>query len=533
MVAKLVCVLGPANGTEYTLAGDEAVVGRATENAVPIPDTSVSRRHVLLKRLPGGWAASDMGSGNGTSINGEVIAEETPLRNGDVISLGDTELKFVDVENSTDRRPVDGVGGGAEGGARPRPVPRASRVARGAAFVDPEAAAKKRRLLIRAGVGLGVVVVAIIGVKVFQLQQENRLGAEAAAHRADRARLGAIFQEGKNLVREGKWADAKAKFEEMSAIDSSYPTLADYLEHASKEVPNQANLEAARQALAKGQVGAAKAALDKVTPDTQQYQQLRAERVELDAKIVTRLSEGRALMDNGGVKDLETMRKLDELAADVLAASPDNRDATELKKQAEVNIAELTKVVAAPVPVGPRPWLDVSARFRDGDVSGAFSLANVCAAKRAPQCVQLVAWISSFSEQYKRVESLTGKELGDLVDLDGRITGGGESKNIKPVKTKLAGLYYKSATSAKAAGEWARAADLANKVLKVDPGHAGAQGIVTELRSKAKDLYLQAYSLKETSPDEAVKLFKDVLAMTARDDETHRKAEGWVDKLQR
>jgi hypothetical protein len=46
-------------------------------------------------------------------------------------------------------------------------------------------------------------------------------------------------------------------------------------------------------------------------------------------------------------------------------------------------------------------------------------------------------------------------------------------------------------------------------------------------------MYLQAYALKETSPDEAVKLFKEVLVMTPKDDENHRKAEDWVDKLQR
>jgi len=46
---------------ERHLAGPELTIGRASENQVSIPDTSVSRKHVLLPKRPEGWAASDMG----------------------------------------------------------------------------------------------------------------------------------------------------------------------------------------------------------------------------------------------------------------------------------------------------------------------------------------------------------------------------------------------------------------------------------------------------------------------------------------
>ncbi|MHB8873037.1 MAG: FHA domain-containing protein [Myxococcaceae bacterium] len=532
--AKLVCTAGPKEGAEYPLTGDEAVVGRASENAVSIPDTSVSRKHVLLRKLPAGWAASDMGSGNGTLVNGEPIAEETVLRNGDLITIGDTELSFADIENSTDRRPLPPRRSGSDQPAgRPRPPPRGTRAQRASQEVDPAAAAKKKKLFIYAGIGVAVVLVSIVGIKVYQQKQADKAGQDAARRQAGRAQLGAIFQEGKNLVREGKWAEAKQKFEEMIAIDPNYPTLPDYLERANKEIPNQEYLAAAEAALDKNQLGPAHVAIDKVGADTQQYQQLRSLKNKLDEKITSRLTEGRGLLDDNGVKDLAKMRQLKEITDDILVASKDHRDAAELKKQAEEAIAELTKVVVPAAPAGPKPWLDVAARFRDGDVSGAFSLANECAAKKHAQCKGLVKLISSFSEKYKRLEALSVKDLNELVELDVKITGGAESKNIKLVKTRLANLYYKSAAAAKAAGEWGRSVELARKVLKVDAGHTGAAAIINELKTKAKDLYLQAYALKETSPDEAVKLFKDVLMMTPKDDETHVKAEGWVDKLQR
>src|SRR5207248_1279992 len=63
-VARMVCLAGPQAGNEYVLEGDEMVIGRAADNAISIPDTSVSRKHVLLRNTGEGWAASDMGSGN-------------------------------------------------------------------------------------------------------------------------------------------------------------------------------------------------------------------------------------------------------------------------------------------------------------------------------------------------------------------------------------------------------------------------------------------------------------------------------------
>jgi hypothetical protein len=55
--AKLVATAGPASGEAFALDGDELVVGRASDNAISIPDTSVSRKHLLIRRAGEGWAA--------------------------------------------------------------------------------------------------------------------------------------------------------------------------------------------------------------------------------------------------------------------------------------------------------------------------------------------------------------------------------------------------------------------------------------------------------------------------------------------
>ena len=535
--AKLACVAGPKAGEEYVLTDDEVVIGRAVENAVSIPDTSVSRRHVMLRKVSRGWMVSDLGSGNGTQVNGEALEQERLLRNGDVITLGDTELSFVD--QSAPPRPVDKprVSSSDLVATRSRvPPTRGPRVSRGAIRAStPEGQASRRKVVWGVIAFLVLGFVGLAGLKWRQKKMEAGRNAANASVLASRSEQGALFQEGKNLVREEKWSEAKAKFDEVLALNPNYPTLQNYLDRATKELPNEEHLNAADQALAKKEIGKAAAELALVTSDTQMDQRVRKARATLEERTTARLLEARGLMDNGGVKDAAKMKKLGEIADDVLKGSPDNRDALEMSKQAKDNLAALSKPVASTGSAGPAPkaWLEVADRFREGDVTGALALANECATKRISQCRSLPMQITSFSEKFKSLETLSDRELEALDELDQKIGGGQSSKMGRQIGTRLNAGLYKRASAAKASGDWARAMEFARKILKHDSGNSAAQSIVSEARGKAKDLYLQAYAMKESTPDEALRLFKDVMQMTPKDEELHVKAENWVQKLQK
>jgi hypothetical protein len=188
--------------------------------------------------------------------------------------------------------------------------------------------------------------------------------------------------------------------------------------------------------------------------------------------------------------------------------------------------------VPVPVREGPKPWLEVIERFRDGELTAAFSLSEECGSKGFSQCRTLNKQISQFSDDLKKVEKMTPKELGELLDLDEKITGGPRSKSAKGAAVKLANFHYKNASQAKAAGDYARAMDLAVKALAADPSHAAAQALKTDMRSKSKDVYQQGYTMKDSDPDEARRLFNEVVKMTSPDDEFHQKAKNWLRKLQ-
>jgi pSer/pThr/pTyr-binding forkhead associated (FHA) protein len=73
--------------------GETRVLGRAPTCDFAIPDSTVSSRHAELTRTADGWLIRDLGSRNGTRLNGWLVKEDG-LQPGDVLALGSTEFVF-------------------------------------------------------------------------------------------------------------------------------------------------------------------------------------------------------------------------------------------------------------------------------------------------------------------------------------------------------------------------------------------------------------------------------------------------------
>jgi pSer/pThr/pTyr-binding forkhead associated (FHA) protein len=85
----------PAGPVRVPLQGERATIGKAEGNDVPLPpDATASRLHAVLERYPTGWSVRDLGSRNGTWVNGERAWQERRLRDGDQLLLGMTRLIF-------------------------------------------------------------------------------------------------------------------------------------------------------------------------------------------------------------------------------------------------------------------------------------------------------------------------------------------------------------------------------------------------------------------------------------------------------
>src|SRR6185436_2040019 len=93
--------------------GAPMLVGRAPTCDVPVFDPTVSRRHAELTLVAGGVKVTDLGSANGTFVNGEKITDRT-VRGGDVVTFGKVVFKLQD---SAPPRPLPPALAGAPAGA--------------------------------------------------------------------------------------------------------------------------------------------------------------------------------------------------------------------------------------------------------------------------------------------------------------------------------------------------------------------------------------------------------------------------------
>jgi hypothetical protein len=90
-------VWGPHGHNVVELVGSQLSVGKSAEADLSIEhDGAVSRMHLRLERLGTSWCASDLGSRNGTFVNGERLIGTRSLRDTDEIRLGRTRLVFRD-----------------------------------------------------------------------------------------------------------------------------------------------------------------------------------------------------------------------------------------------------------------------------------------------------------------------------------------------------------------------------------------------------------------------------------------------------
>ena len=90
-------VISGVQSWRFPLQTERITVGKAGENDLALDtDPTASHLHAILERFPAGWCVTDLGSSNGTWVNGERIWTSHRLRHGDEIRIGHTRLIFRD-----------------------------------------------------------------------------------------------------------------------------------------------------------------------------------------------------------------------------------------------------------------------------------------------------------------------------------------------------------------------------------------------------------------------------------------------------
>ena len=102
----LIVVSGPHEGLMFALDAQEHVIGRGDDCSIQLVDEKASRNHCRIQRQAGDtldgsgvsinkWILEDLGSSNGTSLNGQVVSEPVHLEEGAMIGIGTTHAIFL------------------------------------------------------------------------------------------------------------------------------------------------------------------------------------------------------------------------------------------------------------------------------------------------------------------------------------------------------------------------------------------------------------------------------------------------------
>lgn len=271
---------GPDAGRKRLFKGARLVIGRIPGVDLLLKDQSVSRRHVELVQDEGGVLLRDLGSGNGTTVNGAQVTEKK-LEHGDEIRVGKTTIRFVDEvafrkarEEAEKKEAEEKAKAEADEKARAEQAA-ADQAGKSGAPVEegPKAAVPVWRHMSRrmrlAAVGLGLAAALAIGVVGVRLRRQFQVEAAQAAA-------------------EQKMQDARA-----AASAADYETAVRLVEEAEELVPgiDESKLGSqGREALAlrrlldeaKAHIAAqrfedAKRALDQAPPGAKESEEVKAQ----------------------------------------------------------------------------------------------------------------------------------------------------------------------------------------------------------------------------------------------------------------
>ncbi len=94
-------ITNPRTGSRELRLASSASIGRSSDNTIQIDEPSVARYHAMIERRGDSFWLNDLGSTNGTILNGTPLTAEQPLKSGDTISLGGTTAIQVSAPEGT------------------------------------------------------------------------------------------------------------------------------------------------------------------------------------------------------------------------------------------------------------------------------------------------------------------------------------------------------------------------------------------------------------------------------------------------
>ena len=243
---KLVRINDGFAGEEFSLSESENTIGRTDDNFILLSDTSISRHHAKVMRQGDVYTVMDLGSSNGSRVNGKLLKMPHTLVPGDRVHFGNIE--FVFVSGDTTINPADYAG--AIGGNMALPI----------------------GITVAVLILMGLAVGAVIVFGIFSFKEQKEANDVPAATQTVESQVGDLLAAGKEKIERRDWLGAVASFDDVLALKPDSQEAMDLKAKASKEADAVQMLEEGERLLEKGRHEEARTTLLKIPEDSQAFE---------------------------------------------------------------------------------------------------------------------------------------------------------------------------------------------------------------------------------------------------------------------
>jgi tetratricopeptide (TPR) repeat protein len=528
-IAQLVGLHGALAGQSFPIHGTEVRIGRASHNELAIPEPSMSREHARLSVVEGGFSLTDLGSGNGTFVDGKRI-ERARLQFGQEVSFGSVGFRFATppaaplaqvaaapaaaAAAAADRRGfwARHRGGAAADAATLRPLdegpPR-----------PPTGPAWSPRLF---GSWLGALLLVAIccGTLAFFVWRLRQLATQRQTY--------ALLQQGISELVEHRFDAAAQYFNEAVRKNPAHVRLRHYQQVLPRERLAQSQLGEAHQAVAAGEWARAHALAQGILDSTYRTD-AQAVLATISGEMEVRVARAQAAVDGGqfdaAVRLLEPVQAISSRRPEVAAIL--------LKVDLQSRGSRLLAIdpAGANEPSVRAPRLqgraaEAQRAFAEGNVDDALRLVD---SLNSESGAGLRLKLEGFKEAYDvgRAEHLVkraGPAIAALLQakqLEAEISAG-RSHLLVGINHRLADMYYVQGTGALGEGRLPEAYAAFRSGIEAEPDHAYNRRQLGELLGRAKQLFDSTQA--ETNPERRREILLTVLRITPAEAGIHRLA---------
>lgn len=575
---RLSTLEGPATGQEFLVGRMRSSVGRATNNAVAIPDLSMSRQHFeIFQRADDSYAIKDLRSINGTSLNGIKI-QEADLFHGDRIKAGETLFQFLipgtAAQPNRQRQLIP-----AATTQTVSALPQASLLS---ASADASQARGSRSFLDR------LLLAITIGAAILSLFLVAFLVQKSRSHHTTEPDAQEFFFAGVAAIQNRDWDQAEALFEQSHRTDPTFGDVPGQLARIESERRFLQLLEAARQYPQEELPASTLDELSQIPKQSVYFEDAQALlQLARNHEALTLFTSAQAAFDDGDFEAARrTLAKLETLAphhegAQKLqaalqeattaesASKPDTQAKFLSSPQAVADAAPARTAAAAPraVPTRRASANDVlhdpfaqprnnapsvtrapinftegftlyrDERFDDAIAHFESIHANSPAAigQRALATAEDIRQFRSALRSAKNAlstgDSVQARNALNQAENADKSLAGGQGYFANSIAELRAQSFALEGLEKLEAQAFAEAFELLSRAESFSPRERETRRLARGLAERANGLYIRAVNQRKSDPQGAASLCRTILTMSPASSDTHRKARQMLDEI--